>query len=142
MIGKGKEMRKRVFINAPLSTLAEQRLNKEISEIVNEQGFECYFPQEVIPPGSNTSATRIVEANIQAVKNCDIVLSVLDKPGLGVIFELAYALALNKTIIVFRSDKQDYLGKVIEGLWERLEQKNKARTLEKLKEILKTYAEE
>ncbi|MCK4386420.1 MAG: nucleoside 2-deoxyribosyltransferase [candidate division Zixibacteria bacterium] len=133
-------MRKKIFVNAPLSTLAEQQLNKEITKIVKELGFEIYLPQEVIPPGTNASAKRVFEANLQAVKDGDIVLSVLDKPGLGVIFELAYALALKKSVILFRSDKQDYLGKIIEGLWGSFEEKNKAQTLEKLKKILKTYS--
>jgi len=134
-------MRKRIFINAPLSTLAEQQFNEEIAQIMTDLGFEFYLPQEAIPPANSTSATSIFEANLQAVKNCDIVLSILDKPGLGVIFELAYALAINKPVILFRSDKQDYLGKVIEGLWEKHDPKNKSRTLEQLKRILKTYKE-
>lgn len=135
-------MRKKIFINASLSTIAEQRFNNELVEIANELGFDVYFPQEVIPPQNNASATRIFEANLQAIKDCDIVLSVLDKPGLGVIFELSYALAINKTIMVFRSDRQDYLGKVIEGLWEKLQQKYKAQTLDELKDVLRKILEE
>jgi nucleoside 2-deoxyribosyltransferase len=135
-------MRKKIFINAPLSTMAEQELNKKIVDIVKKLEFEFYFPQEVIPPGTNTAAVRIFEANVQAVKNCDIVLSVLDKPGLGVVFEIAYALAMNKTIILFRSDMQNYLGKVMEGLWQSFDSRKKAQTIEELRQILKAFAKE
>lgn len=135
-------MRKTIFINASLSTLSEQWLNKEFSEIIKELGFEVYLPQEVIPPGTNAAAVRIFEANVQAVKNCDILLSVLDKPGLGVVFEIAYALALNKTIILFRSDMQNYLGKVIEGLWQSFDSQKKAQTIEELKLILRVLEKE
>lgn len=129
-------MPKRIFFNAPLSSLAEQRLNSEIAQMVRDLGFEIYLPQIEIPPTGNTSATRVFESNIQAVRHSDIILSVLDKPGLGVAFELGYAIAINKIIIAFRSDEQDYLGKVLEGLWKSLEARYKAQTLEELKEIL------
>lgn len=131
----------RVFLNAPLSTLAEQRLNDVISSLVVDLGFTCYSPQEKIPPGSSLAPAVIFEENRRAVDESDIILCVLDKPGLGVVFELGYALAQGKTIVAFRSDQQDYLGKVLEGLWERLDTDRKATTLDRLREILSQLRE-
>lgn len=111
-------------------------LNKKIAKIIRDLGLIIYLPQEVIPPGTNASPKQIFEANLVAVKDSDIIVSVLDKPGLGVSFELAYALALNKTIVAFRSDKQEYLGKILEGLWESLNEKHKASSLKELKYAL------
>jgi nucleoside 2-deoxyribosyltransferase len=129
-------MKRKVFLNAPLSSLAEQKLNEEIDRIVTAHGFSCYIPQEILPPGTGISSSEILRNNIDALNECDITLSLLDKPGLGVIFELAYAYAKNKEIILFRTDKQDYLGKIIEGFWENMPEERRARSLAELEEIL------
>ena len=41
-------MMKKIFLNDPLSTLAEQNLNREMKGIVISAGFECYIPQEIL----------------------------------------------------------------------------------------------
>jgi len=71
------------------------------------------------------------------VEQCDLVLSVLDEPGEGVIFELGFAYALGKPIFAFRSNGQSYLGKVVEGLWLELPESQKAKTLDELRSRLK-----
>lgn len=128
----------RIFINASLSSLAERRLNKEITKILDDLGIEYYLPQDAIQPGQGVDAAAVLEANLRAIEQCNVVLSVLDKPGLGVVFELGQALAMKKCVILFRSDMQDYLGKIMEGVWAG--QSNKARSLEELKAILQRYA--
>lgn len=128
----------RVFINASLSSLAERQLNKEITKILDNLGVDYYLPQEAIPPAENVDSTAVLEANLRAIKGCDVVLSILDKPGLGVIFELGQALAMKKPVVLFRSDMQDYMGKIMEGVWEV--ERDKARSLEELKTILRRYA--
>jgi nucleoside 2-deoxyribosyltransferase len=133
-------MQKTVFLSAPLSTLAEQNLNAAITEIIRETGLTCFAPQENLPPGRGIAATAIFQQNVDAVTDCDIVLVLLDKPGSGVIFELAYGFALKKTIIAFRSDQQDYLGKIIEGFWELTPSDCKARTLDELRQIFSRLA--
>lgn len=130
-------MKKKIFLNAAMSSLAEQKLNKEIKQLIINSGFDCYTPQEILPLGTEVSSSEILKSNIDALNECDTTLCVLDKPGLGVIFELAYAYAKNKEIILFRTDKQDYLGKIIEGFWEEGPEKRKARSLCELEDILK-----
>ena len=127
---------KKVFLNAGLSSLAEQEFNKSLVKMLRKYNFEVYSPQEVLPPGIQVSATEIYNANLSAIAGSDIILCVLDKPGLGVIFELAQALAMKKKVIIFRSDIQDYLGKIIEGLWESIDNKYKAQNLQQLNDIL------
>jgi nucleoside 2-deoxyribosyltransferase len=127
----------KVFLNSPLSYVAAQILNMKIKEILEEEGFSCICPQEILPPGANTDPKEIFRQNVKLVKQCDIVLSVLDAPGEGVIFELGVAHALGKPILAFRSNKQSYLGKVIEGLWAELPESRKAETLDELRNKLK-----
>lgn len=124
------------FLSSPLSTLAEQNLNATLATLVRSCGYDCYVPQEHLPPGGGASPTAVLQYNIDAVTASDLILSVLDKPGSGVVFELAYAFALRKPIVVFRSDKQDYLGKVLEGFWSITPTGYKATSLEELRQIL------
>ena len=129
----------KVFLNSPLSHMAAQILNTKIKEILEEEGFICILPQNILPPGPNADPKKVFRRNVELVKKCDIVLSVLDAPGEGVIFELGVAHALNKPIVAFRSNGQSYLGKVIEGLWLTLPESQKATTLEELRNRLKHF---
>jgi len=133
------EKRFKVFLSSPLSQVAAQVLNIRIKEILEEEGFTCILPQDVLPPSPDTDPREVLRHNIRFVKKCDIVLSVLDAPGEGVIFELGVAHALNKPVIAFRSNVQSYLGKVIEGLWLTLPKSRKATNLEELRKKLKHF---
>lgn len=134
-----KPKKLKVFLNAPLSHLAAQLLNTKIKEILEEEGFTCIFPQGILPPGPNADPREVFRQNVAFVRECDVVLSVLDEPGEGVIFELGVAQALNKPIIAFRSNGFSYLGKVIEGFWLTLPKLQKATTLAELRNRLKHF---
>jgi nucleoside 2-deoxyribosyltransferase len=117
--------------------VAHREFNNRLKTLVENHGFEVYLPQEAFPPDYIPSAEEILETNIAAVENCDIILSVLDCPGLGVAFEIGYAMAKNRRMIAFRSDLRTYLGKIIEGFWDNLDSKSKAQTLDQLSAVLK-----
>lgn len=134
-------MKKKIFINAGLSSVAERDFNHKIKKICLDCGFELYMPQEALPPGKSISSQLIFKANMNSILASDYIISVLDKPGLGVAYELGFARAMNKEIIIFRSDSQDYLGKILEGFWESIPDDRKAKTLFELKKILLNLGE-
>lgn len=131
-----------VFLNAPLSSLAEQQLNITIADAVRTLGYNVYVPQEIIPPGTEKEPQAILEENLSAIDGADVIITVLDKPGLGVAFELGFICAIDKPVILFRSDKQDYLGKILEGIWEASPSTRKATTLNQLQSLLQTLQSE
>ncbi len=128
--------RLRFFINSSLSSLAEQRLNAELADVVEQASHSVYLPQRELPLGTRASPAEILEANSAAVRASDAVLVVLDKPGLGVAFELGVAFAVKKRIVLFRTDTQDYLGKILEGLWQSHERDLRATSVEELRVVL------
>lgn len=134
---KIRNKKNQIFLNASLSSLAERLFNERLKRILVEEGFECLLPQETLPPGQNTDDIQALKNNMHLIEACDIVLSVLDKPGEGVIFELGVAFALGKPIIIFRSDKQDYLGKIIEGIYKLVPEDRKTGNLQELRTIIK-----
>src|SRR5437879_4070301 len=75
--GRDKGRPKVVFINAPLSTMAEGNLNAEIDRLVRKVGLRTYLPQTHIPPGSNVDSLKVFKANVAAVRKSNVVLTVL-----------------------------------------------------------------
>lgn len=132
-----KSKKCRIFLNASLSSQAERLFNRRLKRILTQEGFECLLPQEILRPGKNVDSVQILKNNVRFIKSCDILLAVLDKPGEGVIFELGVAFALNKPIIVFRSEEQDYLGQIIEGLYKTIPKDRKATNVKELRSVLK-----
>lgn len=136
-VGKVEKKKYRVFLNAPLSSLGERLFNERLQKIIVKEGFECILPQEILPPRKNLDAVKTLRNNQHLIESSDIVLSVLDKPGEGVIFELGVAFALGKLIVIFRSDEQDYLGKVVEGIYQITPEDRKTGKLSELGKIIK-----
>ncbi len=134
---RGRKRKYRVFLNASLSSLGERLFNEKLKRIIVEEGFECALPQEILPPAKNLEAVKTLTNNRHLIESSDVVLSVLDKPGEGVIFELGVAFALGKPIIIFRTDEQDYLGKVVEGVYELTPEDKKTGNLQELREIIR-----
>jgi len=134
---KSKNKKYRVFFNAPLSSLAERFFNEQLKCILEEEGFKCIMPQEILPPGPNTAPVKILRNNQHLIESSDIVLSVLDKPGEGVIFELGVAFTLGKSIVIFRSDEQDYLGKIVEGIYNLIPNDRKTGNPQELGPIIR-----
>jgi len=132
--------RPRVFLNSTLYELAAQDLNKKLRDLVEGEGFSCLLPQEILPPGPMAEPVAVLHLNWKLVRSCDVVLSVLDSPGEGVLFELGVAYALRKPIVAFRSDSASYLGKVVEGLWLTLPPSRKASSLDELRMALRRFS--
>lgn len=134
---KRKNKKYRVFLNASLSSPDKRIFNERLKRIVTEEGLECLMPQEILPPGQNIDDVDILKSNKRLIESSDVVLSVLDEPGEGVIFELGVASALGKPIIIFRSDEQDYLGKVVEGVYKLLPEEMKTGDLQELGAVIR-----
>lgn len=134
---KRKNKKYRVFLNASLSSSTARIFNERLKRIVIEEGLECLLPQEILPPGRNIDEVEILKTNQRLIESSDIILSVLDKPGEGVIFELGVAFTLGKPIVIFRSDEKNYLGKIVEGIYKLIPQDRKTGNLQELGTIIR-----
>ena len=93
---------KKIYIAAPLFSEAELRFNKYLKNILN-QFFEVFLPQE----DGEYMVTLIKDGNdIDAIKNCDYFLIILDGKIVdeGAAFELGIAYILNKKCIGLHTD--------------------------------------
>jgi nucleoside 2-deoxyribosyltransferase len=131
-----------VFLNASLAGKGDRGRNAELVKHIRSRGFRClYVPQEELPVGGKYTATQIKNANVEAIRKADVVVSVLDNPGLGVAFELSLALEIGKPVVLYRSSSQQDLGKMIEGVWEEFPPSRKAETIKGMLACLEHLAE-
>jgi nucleoside 2-deoxyribosyltransferase len=107
----------KVYIAAPLFNEIEIERNRALRDFLHTLNYETYLPQEdggisydLIKEGADTSETRrkIFENDVQEVKECDILLCVLDGrvPDEGMCIELGIGYALGKTCIGYLTDKR------------------------------------
>ena len=114
-------MIKKVYIAGPLFSHAELEFNKKIDTYIQSLGFETFLPQrdgylltDLIPQYSNKQQAidTIFYKDIEEIKNCDVVLLVLDGrvPDEGACVEVGLAYAYNKECIGFKSDSRSLMG--------------------------------
>jgi len=108
-----------VYIAAPLFNKMEKGFNQYVDELIVAQGFKTFLPQrdggsisELIKQGGepNELSDYIFNLDVEAVRNCDILLFLLDGrvPDEGACFELGMAYALGKECIGFKTDIRSF----------------------------------
>lgn len=104
-----------IYIAAPLFNEMEWNRNLHIKKLVEDLGFEVHLPQDKAGRFSdlskNTSDTAdlrktIFNNDLEGVKNCDIILCLLDGrvPDEGTCVELGMAYVLGKKCVGFKTD--------------------------------------
>jgi len=105
---------RRVYIASPLFSQAELRFNKAIKQLL-EPFFTVYLPQEdgglmseMVKEGipSHIASETVFRLDVQAIKDCDYLLMVLDGRAIdeGAAFELGLAFSLGKECIGLQTD--------------------------------------
>jgi nucleoside 2-deoxyribosyltransferase len=102
----------RVFLAAPLFSEAERNFNTQVAGELRAAGFDVWLAQEApfIQKGSADEKRAIFDGDIEAVRNSDIILALLDGIDVdpGVAFELGYAHALGKPIFGLKTDYRTF----------------------------------
>jgi nucleoside 2-deoxyribosyltransferase len=114
-------MAKKVYIAGPLFSYAELRFNEIIADYLLNMGFETFLPQRdgyLLSDLMTQYDTKqkvidvIFLKDLEEIKNCDIVLFVLDGrvPDEGACVEIGLAYAYDKECIGFKSDSRSLMG--------------------------------
>ncbi len=99
----------KIYLAAPLFTLAEKKFNSFIANILKKSFFKVYIPQE----SGDTSELftkeghkKIFSQHVKALHECDLVIAIVDGSDAdsGTSWEMGYAFALGKRIISLRTD--------------------------------------
>ena len=99
----------KIYLAAPLFSEAEREFNAKIAGILREKKYAVHLPQEVGDDSSTRDEAetgRIFEYNLKALDECDIVVAVVDGADAdsGTAWEIGYAYAVKKRIILLRTD--------------------------------------
>ncbi|MDJ0665494.1 MAG: deoxynucleoside kinase [Acidimicrobiia bacterium] len=115
------ERRPRVYYAAGLFNQGERAFNLEVKAVLDELGFETWFPQEsaglledYIREGMSVDEARhkIFKMNLRAVEECDILVFVLDGrvPDEGACIEAGLAYGRGKQCIGLKTDFRNVEG--------------------------------
>jgi nucleoside 2-deoxyribosyltransferase len=107
-------MAPKLYVAGPLFSDSEKTFNRELKQILSPF-FSVYLPQEdgellvdLIAAGEEVgrAMTRIFESDLQAIRDTDVLLMVMDGrvPDEGACFELGVAYAMGKTCVGLQTD--------------------------------------
>ncbi len=99
----------RIYLAAPLFSDAERTYNLSIARLLKENFFDVFLPQETSDDSetrNNEEQGRIFSNNLNALKNADILLAIIDGADAdsGTAWEMGYASSLGKKVIGLRTD--------------------------------------
>ncbi|WP_201565892.1 PfkB family carbohydrate kinase [Psychrobacter immobilis] len=101
-----------VYLAGPFFTLSEVWLIHESYSQLKNMGLKVFSPYHDIGLGT---ADEVVMADLKAIEKADILFAICDGLDTGTIFEIGYARALNKKVVVYcESEKSESL-KMLEG---------------------------
>ncbi|MDO5844905.1 MAG: nucleoside 2-deoxyribosyltransferase [Methanocorpusculum sp.] len=132
--------RYKVYLAAPLFSQAERRYNSYIAEILKNNFFKVFSPQD----SDDTAVSRIderekliYENNISELNEADVVVGIIDGADAdsGTAWEMGYAFALSKKVVALRTDfrkfsKNEHVNLMLETEAEVVE--NEKELIEKL----------
>ena len=102
----------RVYLAGPFFTLGERWLVDEARRGLQDLGLSVFSPVHDVGPGE---AHEVAPADLQALRECDAVLALLDGLDSGTLFEVGYARALAKPVYALAQNVSIEDLKMIEG---------------------------
>lgn len=116
-------MRKKIYIAGPDVFLKNSvEVLNEHKDICDKYGYEGMMPFDAnvnFEQPNDAIRKDIYTANVQMIRDCDIVIANMNnfrhnEQDSGTIFEIGFASALNKQIIIFSDDDRSLLAKTAE----------------------------
>lgn len=101
---KGLELtnRKKIYIAGPFFTIADRFLVNEIHSILMSFDVDVFSPYHDAGLSLNKQdSDELIKKDLESLESCDVVLAIISGNDPGTIFEVGYAKALKKKIIVF-----------------------------------------
>ena len=91
------ESKKNIYIAGPFFTISEKWLINEIRNVLTDFGNVVFSPLHDVGIGHTD---EIVAKDLAAIVKCDVMLAVFSGIDPGTIFEIGYAVALSKRVVV------------------------------------------
>lgn len=101
-----------VYLAGPFFNLNQLWLVNQARMNLISMGLNVFSPYHNVGRGS---ADDVVEKDIEGIKNCDILWAIGDGLDSGTIFEIGYAKAINKPVIIYSETLSEQDIKMMEG---------------------------
>jgi nucleoside 2-deoxyribosyltransferase len=89
---------RKVYLAGPFFHLAQVWMIEELRTQLRGAGLTVFSPYHDVGLGS---AADVVDKDIQAIKECDVMLAVADGLDAGTMFEVGYARSLEMPVVVY-----------------------------------------
>ncbi|MEO7211830.1 PfkB family carbohydrate kinase [Mucilaginibacter sp.] len=97
-------VKKKIYLAGPFFNMAQRWLVEQFRLQLINFGFEVFSPYHDVGLGD---AQKVVPQDINAIERCDLLVAIADGLDSGTMFEIGYAVALKKSIIVFSENEQE-----------------------------------
>lgn len=101
-----------IYLAGPFFTLAELWLIEQARDNLKEMGLKVFSPYHDVGHGS---ADDVVELDLKAIRDCDVVLAIGDGLDSGTIYEVGYARAVGKPVIFYSENESSDNKKMMLG---------------------------
>jgi len=105
-------VRRQVYLAGPFFDLAQVWMVEQARRNLQELGLEVFSPYHDVGLGS---AEDFVVQDLLAINQCDLVLAITDGLDPGTVYEIGYARALNKPVVVYSERHKGESLKMMEG---------------------------
>lgn len=93
--------RKKIYLAGPFFTIAERFLVNDIYSILEGFDIDVFSPYHDVGMSSSSDDNNVlVKKDIENLEDCDVVLAILSGNDPGTIFEIGYAKALGKKVVI------------------------------------------
>ncbi len=96
---------KKIYLAGPFFTITERWLIEELRTTLLDFNNSVFSPYHDV--GVNGTSEEIVEQDLQAIQNCDVMFAILSGSDVGTIFEIGYAKALGKKVVVLAENVRE-----------------------------------
>lgn len=103
---------KSVYLAGPFFTLSELWMVNEAKYYLESFGMQVFSPYHAIGIGT---AEEVVQKDIDAIMECDVMYALFDGTDPGTLFEIGYARSLNKPVVVFAENPKSEELKMYDG---------------------------
>lgn len=105
-------VRRQVYLAGPFFDLAQVWMVQQARTSLMDMGLRVFSPYHDIGLGS---AEDVVDKDLEGIRESDLVLAIADGLDAGTIYEIGYARALNKPVIVYSERHKGESLKMMEG---------------------------
>ncbi|MBU3119473.1 nucleoside 2-deoxyribosyltransferase [Acinetobacter soli] len=102
----------KVYLAGPFFNLAQLWLIEEARRNLQDLGLDVFSPYHDVGKGN---AEDVVEKDLEGIHKCDLLFAVADGMDSGTIYEIGYARAINKPVVIYAENESEENLKMMEG---------------------------